>query len=283
MGVTLDLVVLVLFPLIGIAVVAWVADLSDRRVAAWPPPERDWADPDLLTGEQLGLLANGETRAVEAAVARLRVAGAVRYDPAAVALVPTGEPLPEATDLSTAVLIAAADRVPVAELRAEPGVQAALAELRDGLGDAWYKVDMPPRHFVVVGLPVIGYGLAGLGWALIAPFRWYTDVPMYLMAGIAIILGLAGLVRPDTVPLPAARAVDRARKRHDDLHPRRKPALTTYGPAAAATAVGLFGLGALQSVDPGLAVLSFRSDVEPEEDDDPDDRFVVGCASVNAG
>ncbi|GAA1035628.1 hypothetical protein GCM10009557_43960 [Virgisporangium ochraceum] len=46
----------------------------------------------------------------------------------------------------------------------------------------------------------------------------------------------------------------RIKERNGHLDPAMNPALRTYGPAVSAVAVGLFGLGVLSSVDPGLAM-----------------------------
>src|SRR5688572_30188022 len=98
MGILPDVVAIVLVVVLGLNLMEWAENRNRRTAAVWPPPDADLS----LIGEELGYLAGGDVRAVEAAIGRLRVAGAVKYqaltDSSAgsptFSLAATGQPVP---------------------------------------------------------------------------------------------------------------------------------------------------------------------------------------------
>jgi uncharacterized protein (TIGR04222 family) len=277
MGILPDVVAIVLVVVLGLNLMEWAENRNRRTAAVWPPPDADLS----LIGEELGYLAGGDVRAVEAAIGRLRVAGAVKYqaltDSSAgsptFSLAATGQPVPDPTALSTAVLAAVTDGTPFADLAEHPRVRAAIDDLKAGLGDGWSREDemLPRRAFLVSSLPMIAVGVAGVAWATVPPLRWFTDVPLAVIGLLVVIGGVRMVGPPDSVPTPAQRAVGRAWERNGHLAPAMNPALLTYGPAAAALAVAMYGMTVLASVDPDLAGTTLY--VSPWEDD----GFVAGC------
>lgn len=292
MGVIPDVVALVLFTVVGVLMVRY-GDRRTRRMAlAWPPPAQDRFDPVTLTGERLGYLSGRDFRAIEAAMARLRVGGAVTYQWSTNTLVPTGRRLPsgERTALSTAVLSAVSNETPIAELGRHPDVQRAVREFGADLDHTWKGTDVPPRYFVSAGLPVAALSVAALAWAvLVPPFRAATDVPLVLLAIAGLVAGAVVGSRPVPMETVRERTLRRARERHTHLDPGMNPALSTYGPAAAAVAVGLFGLSAMVATDLPLSSVSVREQtvaaaeaLAATMDDDEDDRPLYGCGGFEA-
>jgi uncharacterized protein (TIGR04222 family) len=267
MNVVPDVVSLILFPILGLVLLAWSVGRAERIAAAWPPADRvRLFDATGRPGEEIGCVVGGKARAVAAAVARLRVAGVVTYDADAEALVPTGRDLPpNSHPLAAAVLAAVTGKTPVDALHGHPRVAAELRDLDHHVRSVWSAHDVPPRHFVSAGLPVVAFGVAGVAWALVPPFRWYTDVPLVLMALFAVLVGVVHCNRPDGMETVATRELRRVREANAHLDPGMRPALLTYGPAAAALAVGLYDLSVLGSTDPALAALSFAPVVATEE------------------
>jgi uncharacterized protein (TIGR04222 family) len=265
-----DLAFLVVFSVIGFTLATLGSRRTRRLAAAWPPPGKDF-DESNITGEELGLLSggfvDGEVRAIEAAVARLHVVGLLTYDTARRALVaPHGAAAHDGTALSAAVLAAVADGVPMDVLTRDARVRAALRGLFASLGrralpagGKWYESGLPPGYFTGSGWPALLFGLAGFVWVLIPPHRWYTIVPTVVVA--LVLCGWAAHIGEDRKDLPTMgrRAFDRVKARNTHLDPAMNPALATYGPAAAALAVGLFGMAALSATDPALAALPFAA------------------------
>lgn len=260
MDVVPDVVFLILFPVLALVLLYRGIGRSERIAAAWPPDDRVRIfDATGRPGEEIGYLTGGKRRAVEAAVARLRVADVVTYDRDADALVPTGRELPARSHpLAAAVFSAAPHQIPVATLYHHRRVAGELRELEYRVRGVWHGHDVPRRHFVSAGLPLVAFGLAGLVWVFVPPFRWFTDLPLFLLALAAVVLGLTLCARPDGMESVATRELRRVKEANAHLDPGMRPALLTYGPAAAALAVGLYGLPVLGSTDPGLAALSFE-------------------------
>jgi uncharacterized protein (TIGR04222 family) len=263
-----DLAFLVVFSVIGFTLL-FVGNRRVKRLsAARPAPEEDFDESD-ITGEELGLLdgafTTGETRAIEAAVARLRVAGLLTYDTARGTLVARrGAATHDGTPLSAAVLAAVADGVPKDVLTRDARVRAALRGLFANLGlrslrarGNWYQTGLPAGHFHGAGWPAFLFSLVGFAWVFVPPHRWSTNVPTVAVA--LVLAGWSAHLSDDRKNLPTIgrRAFDRVKERNAHLDPAMSPALATYGPAAAALAVGLFGMAALRATDPALAALPF--------------------------
>ncbi|GAA0935449.1 hypothetical protein GCM10009557_95550 [Virgisporangium ochraceum] len=248
---------MVAFTLLGVA---------DDRLRWWPPPTRDWIVPTMFNGEQIGQLGAGDARSLDAAVARLRIAGALEYDAATGALVATGQtPDDGGTPLSAALIAAVVREVPVHALPTDPGIRAALDEQRadldlllrnQGIATAWDAPDLPRSVLRREAVPQVALAVLGTVWVFLWSFRWYTDIPLALMV-LLLWLVLTDWASPPRDMRPVARrAVDRVAGANQHLHPSMRPALTTYGPAAAALAVGLFGMEVLTPTDPALAATS---------------------------
>ncbi|GAA0919511.1 hypothetical protein GCM10009557_90540 [Virgisporangium ochraceum] len=292
MGVVRDVIVLVLVAAVGVLLIKHGNRRTRRMALAWPPPGQDRFDPATLTGEQLGYLSDRGNGAIEAAVARLRVGGAVTYRWSDNTLAPTGRGLPDgsATPLSTAVLSAASEQPPIGGLGRHPAVRDAVRDLGGDLDDTWKRTDVPPRHFVSCGIPVLLLSAATLAWAvLVPPFRAVTDVPLILLAVVGLVAGAVVGSQPVPMETIRLRTLRRARERNTHLDPGMNPALRTYGPAAAAVAVGLFGLSAMVDTDLPLSSVSVR-DQTAEADaalaaatyDDEDGRPIYGCGGFDA-
>lgn len=277
MALAADLVFLVLFPVVAI----WLVAVVDDRVRWWPPPAEDWIDPAAFNGEQIGQLNEGDVRAVEAAVARLRLSGALEYDDASGALVATGQqPDDEGTPLAAAVLAAVAKGTAIDELVTDPDAKAALDDQRAGLdrllrsqgiATPWDAPDVPKEFMIRAAVPLMVLAAVGAVWVFLWSFRWYTDIPVALMV-LFLVLVLTGVAttRPSDMRTVGERAVLRVMTANEHLRPSMRPALTTYGPAAAALAVGLYGLQVLTPTDPALAAAA--------TDDSSPDRGAGGGA-----
>jgi uncharacterized protein (TIGR04222 family) len=259
MALAADIVFLVLYPVLGLVFLGVAAHL----VTTWPTPGRDWLDGVDFTGEEIGELANGPVRSVEAAVARLRVSGALAYDPARRKLVCTSR-RDDVTPLSAAVLDAVADGTAAAAIVDAPGVKAALDRQRSHLEQlrgehcaaaTWRHSDLPRGRRAAAICPPVTFAVVGLAWAAVGPYRWFTDVPLGLLA---IVVGVLGVLLAGSLPTITDRAVDRLQTGNGHLHPDMHPALATYGPADAALAVGLHGMTVLESTDRALAGVSLR-------------------------
>lgn len=273
-----DLAFVILFLAGGLALVVHLMDRVTEAAGRLPPEsvERFSAD---RPGEELGFLDGGGLRAVAAAVARLRVAGAVTVavDPRTTKLAATGKPAPDGTALSAAVLAAAAEQPDGIELTAvkdDARVMAVLDDLEREFGPEWRTPDVPPRQFRAAGVPLLALGAIGLAWAAFPPFRWFTDTPLVFLAFFAAVAGVDISREVHTVEPPARRVITTAKRRNGHLAPSENPALLTYGPAAAALAVGLHGIWVMRSTDESLAYASFQ---ELPVDDDDDEGFTAGC------
>lgn len=83
------------------------------------------------------------------------------------------------------------------------------------------------------------------------------SAPLILLLGIIIgpyaVLVLPALFRVSRCTRAGRRLLTTQQKQQEFLKPSRRPAFSTYGPAAAATSSALFGTAALWAVDPDYA------------------------------
>jgi hypothetical protein len=261
-----DIVLLVLYPVLGLVFLSLglvFLSLAAHLVTTWPPPGRDWLDGVDFTGEEIGELVNGPVRSVEAAVARLRICGALAYDQARGKLVRTSRHDDDVTPLSAAVLDAVTDGTAADAIVDDPRVKAALDGQRNHLEQlrrehcaaaTWLHSDLPRGRKAAAIWPPVTLAVVGLAWAVVGPYRWFTDVPLGLLA---VVVGVLGALSAVAVPTITDRAVDRLKTGNGHLDPDLHPALATYGPADAALAVGLHGMTVLESTDKALAAVSF--------------------------
>lgn len=266
-----DIVFVILFPVIAFVLIG----IADDRLRWWPPPLQDWIVPTMFNGEQIGRLNGGDARSVDAAVARLRIAGAVEYDETSGALVATGDAPDDAgTPLAAAVLDAVAREVPLHALAADPGVRAALDEQRadldlllrnQGVATSWEAADLPRTVLRREVVPQVVLAVVGTVWVFLWSFRWYTDIPLALMVLVLWLVVTDWASPPRGMRSTAQRAVDRVTSANQHLRPSMRPALTTYGPAAAALAVGLYGMQVFAPTDPALAATS-TEESRPDRD-----------------
>ncbi|MDG4786204.1 hypothetical protein O7626_09740 [Micromonospora sp. WMMD1102] len=70
-------------------------------------------------------------------------------------------------------------------------------------------------------------------------------------------LSTAAATPPRVGPRSALLLLAQLRRSHDHLSPRHRPALATYGPAAAAMAVALFGTEVLGELDQEMAAEAY--------------------------
>ncbi|ROT33106.1 TIGR04222 domain-containing membrane protein [Micromonospora sp. HM5-17] len=229
------------------AVVFALAAVHRRRVIAGPVRVR----PADLRPEQVGYLNAGARLAVYAALTRLRAVGAVRVVGRGPRL-RTPRPLPaDATPLEKAVYTAAGDLVTQQGLRADTAVVAAVGEIRDGLVELGLLLGPRTRRSARRGAWVM------LGLVAVGAVRWTLGLGAgrpSLYSGLATLLVAVGFVVLATrIPRESAAAgamLAELRRAHQHLHPDQRPALATYGPAAAALGVALFGTGVLWYLDP---------------------------------
>src|ERR1044071_8833259 len=125
MGVVPDVVVLAVFVASGVLLIRYGNRRAQRIAHAWPPARQDRYDPAGLSGEHLGYLSGRGPRAIEAAVAPLRLGGALPFRESTNTFEATGRRLPveERTALSTAVLSAVPKQTPIGELDRDPKVE----------------------------------------------------------------------------------------------------------------------------------------------------------------
>lgn len=213
-----------------------------------------------LTAEQAAYLQGGEKLAVWAAVARLRAAEAVAVTPRRT-LTAVGRP-PSPTPLEWAVHEAAARGVRPRDLPLRPEVAGALRRLRDDLERTGLAVPEEARARARV-VPAVLLGLLGLG--VVRLFAGLANGrPVLLLLAVLLVLTPVTLVLLLRVPRqgPAAKAaLDALRGQHHHLAPINQPAYATYGAAALAMGVALYGTAALWQADPAFAE---EADVEEQ-------------------
>ena len=207
---------------------------------------------DHVDAQQAAYLAGGPQLAVYSALGKLRGAGAVGVDRNR-ALTRTA-PLPrDAAPLDWAVYEATASGYTAARLPDHPAVSATLAQIRGSLEQAGLLLSPSQRErarlFVYAELILVAIGLARVA-AGVANGRPVKDLLMSFLLVAVFLVFMASL--PARTRAGTAVLGD-LRRRYAHLAPAQKPAFQTYGPAAAAMGIGLFGLGSLYALDPGFA------------------------------
>ncbi|HEX5540475.1 MAG TPA: TIGR04222 domain-containing membrane protein [Micromonospora sp.] len=203
-----------------------------------------------ITAQQAAHLNDGDELALYAALGGLRAAGAI--DVAKGALIASG-PLPAgATRLDQAIHEAARLRIMSQELLVDPGVTAALAQLRRELEAADLALSPATRRVARIG-PLLLVVLLLVG---VARLISSTDKPVgFLLLSLAalFVLCLIQLMHVPSVTCSARRLLKELRTQHSHLTPRNRPAYRTYGADLAAMGVALFGVAALRVLDPAFA------------------------------
>jgi uncharacterized protein (TIGR04222 family) len=205
-----------------------------------------------LSPTEVGYLAGGRLRAVQAAVAGLRAAGAVDARPGSTLLARSG--YPGGDELAYAVYSRLGREVTLADLPYDTGVAAALDRMRDRLVRAGLLLSGGQRG-TARALALLILAVSGLGAARIVAGVANHKAVGYL-APLAMLTFLVGLVMLRNIP-QASRvgrgAVARHRRTTRHLAPRSNPSWSTYGMAGAALGVALYGTAALWAADPAFA------------------------------
>ncbi|GLI01857.1 TIGR04222 domain-containing membrane protein [Phytohabitans aurantiacus] len=205
-----------------------------------------------LTAEQVAYLQGGDKLAMWAAVGRLRSVESITVT-ARGKLATTGTPPPSPTPLEWAVHQAASQGARPRELPVQPEVASALHRLRDELERTGLALPEEARTRARV-VPVVMLGLLALG--VVRLFAGLAnDRPVLLLVAVLAVLTPVTLVllRVPRTGKAAAAALEHLRVRHKHLAPINQPAYATYGAAALAMGVALYGTATLWHADPAFA------------------------------
>jgi uncharacterized protein (TIGR04222 family) len=258
------------------AVVVGVGTLLLRRRAVRGPHPVVGTD---LDGAQVGYLVGGPPRAVAAVLTGLRVAGAVRFTGGT--LVDVARP-PDTWGALGRKLHEAATGTPglAGLLRRQGPVATELRATRDDLERRGWLVDDAGRARVRMlaapmwALVVVGAVLVGHAAADDRPFGWQ------LVATGAVLYAAVPLSRVPELTAHGRAALDRLTEANAHLGPAANPSLPTYGAAAAAVAVGLFGTVVLLPFDPDLAL---AADLLPHAADEEAARTTGAVGDTASG
>ena len=169
-------------------------------------------------------------------------------------VVAAARPEPRADELERAVHHAAATSIPRRELASTGAVASALHRIESRLVGAALLLP-PERRSRIRATGGWTVALAVLGAARVAAGLANGRPVGFLVSLTVAVLGL-GVVQVCSAPR-RTRAGDAALRRladeHHVLSPAMAPDWAAYGPAGAALAVGVFGLGALWAADPAFA------------------------------
>lgn len=235
---------------LGTAAIVFVGALVHRRRVLNQPSELRLSE---ITPAQAGYLDSGERLAVYSSLAALRRVDAVGVT-ADRRLTVTG-PLPAgASRLDKAVYAAAGTGLSQQWLRADPAVQAAVAELRQGLERAGLLLGREVRRsarggaWLMLGLLAVGAARLGIGIG--------QDTPVgYLWLALALV-GAAYLTLIARIPrrsLTASAILVQLRRSNRKLAPAAKPDLRGQDPDTVAMAVALYGVTVISTLDPEMA------------------------------
>jgi uncharacterized protein (TIGR04222 family) len=269
--------------LYGVAAVA--ALLGAWQHKAWLASRGPRPRLDRLHPYGLAFLAGGPHRAITAAVAALRADGVLEPEErdGTARLRDTGRaPTPSSvtapawgTDPAAPSASAAADALdravlgqvregrPVHELDRAPDGAAALDALRAelvGAGALLTPEQRAPARLAAVwpgAVAVLGAARVSAGLANDRPVAWIL-IATVLMTVATVVVGARSPDRHGSVP----GALAELRRGAPHLEPSTVPSLTTYGAAAAATAVALSGFAVLAAADPALAQTTEMSELQ---------------------
>jgi len=250
-----QLVYQIVLAYLAVAVVLLVrALIVRRRLEREPPPPETTLDASAFDGEEIGVIVEGDSRAVAAAVARLRVSGALFLDEDGTTLVTRGEPPPDAGRLAEEVFRVVGTGTTIHYVRQNPSVQAAVAGVRRRTRDAGFvNHERRRRNLAAVARPLWQLAVVGVAGCVVELSIGAPIWPLAL-ATIAVLVAASRVRIGSFLSTPTEDALQRIELANRHLAPAARPALITYGPAAAAVAVGLFGAGALAATDGPLAL-----------------------------
>jgi uncharacterized protein (TIGR04222 family) len=139
-------------------------------------------------------------------------------------------------------------------MREHTWVREGLARVNGRLvSGGWLLSERDSRRIRMCGVPLLGLSVIGfVGVAFAAARDTPTAGRLAASVGALVASFLLGRV-PDQRPAVEAE-LDKLRLANAHLDPEAEPALVTYGPAAAALAVALFGTTVLMPLDPRFAL-----------------------------
>ena len=235
---------------LGVAAIVFVGALLHRRRVLDQPSGLPLSE---ISPAQAGYLDSGERLAVYSSLAALRRADAVGVT-ADRRLTTTGPLPPEPTRLDTAVYAAAGSGLSQQWLRADPAVQAAVTELKQGLERAGLLLSPEVRRsarrgaWLMLALLAVGVARLAIGLGQGAPVG-------YLSAALSLVLiaYLVLIARLPRLSLAADAILAQLRRGHRQLAPPVKPDLRSQDRHTVAMVVALYGMGAMSTLDPVMA------------------------------
>ena len=235
---------------VGTAAIIFVGALLHRRRVLDQPPGLRLTE---ITPAQAGYLDSGERLAVYSSLAALRRVDAVGVT-ADRRLTATGPLPPDPSRLDEAVYAAAESGLSQQWLRADPGVLAAVAELKQGLEQANLllgpKIRRSARRgsWLLLALLAVGAARLGIGLGQGSPVG-------YLWGALTLVM-IAYLVLIARIPrrsLAADFILAQLRRGHRQLAPSANPDLRSQDPHTVAMVVALYGMAAMSTLDPVMA------------------------------
>ncbi|MBE1535169.1 TIGR04222 domain-containing membrane protein [Actinomadura algeriensis] len=217
-----------------------------RRLGRGVPPARD------PHPYEAALFRSGENRAILTGLAVLRAEGAIGAEPPG-RLVVAGKRRGPGRPLDDALHAAIGRGREPSELSRDPKVRAALEGLRAELERAGQLLGPAERDGRrAAALPLLAVAGIGALFVLIFP----GDAPLtalvaaFLIEAALAVSALVLVLGPWSRTAEGKRAMAAYEERHGHLAPWNDPAWTTYGAAAVAAGVALFGLPALSGAEP---------------------------------
>ncbi|GGJ81280.1 hypothetical protein GCM10010123_08860 [Pilimelia anulata] len=204
----------------------------------------------------LAMVGGGPRRALAAALARLRVDGAIGASDDDGRLGTFGATPVGLSAVERAVHAAAGRGTRIGELWRDPAVAAALEQSRQRVYEQGLLLDPPTRRRLrlAAALPIAA-GVAAVAVAVATAGGGLATVGLVLAGALTAIVGVVLVAGTPRVTRAGRELLARARTSNTHLRPALTPAFDTYGGAAAAVAVGLYGPAALVAIDPTLVGL----------------------------
>lgn len=213
---------------------------------------------DNLGPLEAAYLSGGETLAVYASIAGLRVAGAIGAAPVGAvnerALAVSGPLPPGMTPLDHAIYQAARQQCPTQYLTGDFAVAAALTEIRSRLEMSGLLLSNDRVRSARQATAVL-FVVAAVGYARIVS-GMVNDRPvrnLVVVTAALTVLALIMLARKPARTRAATSTLDTLRTRNRHLSPAQSPSWVTYGAAGTAMAVGIYGVGSMWAMDPAFA------------------------------
>lgn len=210
----------------------------------------------LPTPAEAALLTEGRDRAVYAAAAGLRAAGAIGTGDRR-RLTVTG-PLPaDASRLDGAVYEAARRGMPLGAMSADPLVASALTEAQASAERAgWLLEAGQVRRARLGGILLLGLVLLGAARIVAGLDNDRPIVFISVLTGAALVVAVVFLTTVPRLSRSGRAALAELRSRSAHLRPALAPSWNTYGANGAALGVAIYGAAALWAADPAFAAIS---------------------------